>query len=279
MKPKIQELENANQKVQAELETAKETIKGLDTANQKVQQLEKEKTDLENANEKAKDEETTLEEQLEKKGKELETAKKEAEEKLKQELEKEKEKLKAKTQELEAAKREAEKKLKQELEKEKEKLKAKTQELEAVKGEAENKQQELQTQSTQAKDEKTTLEEQLKKKGKELETARYTAIVGMSSTAGLVAFIALKCTVRLDIWVMVGIAAVSAAVVGGITYAVLPSTRVDGAEAQVVDEVGRVNSKVADNGIWETYSSFLRGGRIRIDDDEEVECQQCIVMT
>ncbi|WP_353284125.1 hypothetical protein [Wolbachia endosymbiont (group A) of Lasioglossum fulvicorne] len=279
MKPKIQELENANQKVQAELETAKETIKGLDTANQKVQQLEKEKTDLENANEKAKDEETTLEEQLEKKGKELETAKKEAEEKLKQELEKEKEKLKAKTQELEAAKREAEKKLKQELEKEKEKLKAKTQELEAVKGEAENKQQELQTQSTQAKDEKTTLEEQLKKKGKELETARYTAIVGMSSTAGLVAFIALKCTVRLDIWVMVGIAAVSAAVVGGITYAVLPSTRVDGAEAQVVDEVGRVNSEVADNGIWETYSSFRRGGRIRIDDDEEVECQQCIVMT
>ncbi|WP_265036762.1 AAA family ATPase [Wolbachia endosymbiont (group A) of Anomoia purmunda] len=95
----------------------------------------------------------------------------------------------------------------------------------------------LKTQMTEAERKNKELEAKNKtiEQPKQGNGARYTAIVGMSSTAGLVAFIALKCTVRLDIWVMVGIAAVSAAVVGGITYAVLPSTQVDGAKAQEVD--------------------------------------------
>ncbi|MFP3033708.1 MAG: hypothetical protein ACEY3M_22295 [Wolbachia sp.] len=63
---------------------------------------------------------------------------------------------------------------------------------------------------------------QLEGKNKELENksktiqqpkqgngARYTATVGMGLAAGLIAFTALERTVRLDIWVMVGIAVVS----------------------------------------------------------------------
>ncbi|WP_250295627.1 hypothetical protein [Wolbachia endosymbiont of Oedothorax gibbosus] len=89
--------------------------------------------------------------------------------------------------------------------------------------------------------------EQLEKKNKELEAenkkiqqlkqgngARYTATVGMVLAAGLVAFTALERTVRLEMLVMIGIAVASALVVGGITYAALPSTQVDGAESQGV---------------------------------------------
>ncbi|WP_231115876.1 MULTISPECIES: hypothetical protein [Wolbachia] len=64
--------------------------------------------------------------------------------------------------------------------------------------------------------------------------ARYTATVGMGLAAGLIAFTALERTVRLDIWVMVGIAVVSTLAVGSITYAALPSTQVNGAEVQGV---------------------------------------------
>jgi len=93
---------------------------------------------------------------------------------------------------------------------------------------------------------------QLEKENKELEAknktteqpkqgngARYTATVGMGLAAGLIAFTALERTVRLDIWVMVGIAVVSTLAVGSITYAALPSTQVDGAKAQEVNENGK----------------------------------------
>ncbi|WP_353281677.1 hypothetical protein [Wolbachia endosymbiont (group A) of Aleiodes leptofemur] len=97
---------------------------------------------------------------------------------------------------------------------------------------------------------------QLEKENKELEAknktteqpkqgngARYTATVGMGLAAGLIAFTALERTVRLDIWVMVGIAVASSLVAGGITYAVLPSTQVDGAKAQEVNEMGKRSNK------------------------------------
>ncbi|WP_265027446.1 hypothetical protein [Wolbachia endosymbiont (group A) of Bombylius major] len=89
--------------------------------------------------------------------------------------------------------------------------------------------------------------DKLKKENEELEAknktteqpkqgngARYTATVGMGLAAGLIAFTALERTVRLDIWVMVGIAVVSTLAVGSITYAALPSTQVNGAEVQGV---------------------------------------------
>ncbi len=95
---------------------------------------------------------------------------------------------------------------------------------------------------------KTSRVHQLEKENKELEAknktteqpkqgngARYTATVGMGLAAGLIAFTALERTVRLDMLVMIGIAVTSALVAGGITYAALPSTQVDGAKAQEVD--------------------------------------------
>ncbi|MFP3030387.1 MAG: hypothetical protein ACEY3M_04230, partial [Wolbachia sp.] len=94
--------------------------------------------------------------------------------------------------------------------------------------------------------------DKLKKENKELEAenkkiqqlkqgngARYTATVGMGLAAGLIAFTALERTVKLEMLVMIGIAVASALVAGGITYAVLPSTQVDGAKAQEVNENGK----------------------------------------
>lgn len=69
--------------------------------------------------------------------------------------------------------------------------------------------------------------------------ARYTATVGVGLAAGLIAFTALERTVRLEMLVMIGIAVASALVAGGITYAALPSTQVDGAKAQEVNENGQ----------------------------------------
>ncbi|MDX5527211.1 MAG: hypothetical protein O7167_05060 [Wolbachia endosymbiont of Andrena nigroaenea] len=69
--------------------------------------------------------------------------------------------------------------------------------------------------------------------------AKYTATVGMGLAAGLIAFTALERTVRLEMLVMIGTAVVSALVAGGITYAALPSTQVDGAKAQEVNENGK----------------------------------------
>ncbi|MBC6686236.1 hypothetical protein H9I48_03195 [Wolbachia pipientis] len=69
--------------------------------------------------------------------------------------------------------------------------------------------------------------------------AKYTATVGMGLAAGLIAFTALERTVRLEMLVMIGIAVASALVAGGITYAALPSTQVDGVKAQEVNENGK----------------------------------------
>ncbi|WP_341811131.1 hypothetical protein [Wolbachia endosymbiont (group A) of Oxytorus armatus] len=98
--------------------------------------------------------------------------------------------------------------------------------------------------------------DKLKKENKELEAenkkiqqlkqgnaARYTATVGMGLAVGLVAFTALERTVKLEMLVMIGIAVASALVAGGITYAVLPSTQVDGAKAQEVNEMGKRSNK------------------------------------
>ncbi|MGL9718771.1 MAG: hypothetical protein ACR5K9_09190 [Wolbachia sp.] len=64
----------------------------------------------------------------------------------------------------------------------------------------------------------------------------YTAAVGVGLAAGLVAFTALDRTVRLDMWIMVGIAVVSALAVGGIAYFALePSTQVNKVETQEVN--------------------------------------------
>ncbi|WP_353273638.1 hypothetical protein [Wolbachia endosymbiont (group A) of Agelastica alni] len=105
--------------------------------------------------------------------------------------------------------------------------------------EVENLKKDLQAQNSQV--------QQLTQKNKELEAknktteqpkqgngAKYTATVGMGLAAGLIAFTALERTVKLEMLVMIGIAVASALVAGGITYAVLPSTQVDGAEAQEV---------------------------------------------
>ncbi|WP_265016324.1 hypothetical protein [Wolbachia endosymbiont (group A) of Andrena dorsata] len=135
----------------------------------------------------------------------------------------------------------------------------------------------LQTQLGAANTQKTELEKQLSKKGEELEAeklkaeqektelqakfdqekqaleaknktteqpkqgngARYTATVGMGLAAGLIAFTALERTVRLEMLVMIGIAVASALVAGSITYVALPSTQVDGAKAQEVNENGK----------------------------------------
>ncbi|WP_264338359.1 hypothetical protein [Wolbachia endosymbiont (group A) of Cheilosia soror] len=125
-----------------------------------------------------------------------------------------------------------------------EQLKTNNQEIAQLNTEAEKLKTDLKDQKDEA--------EQLKEKNKELEAknktteqpkqgngARYTATVGMGLAAGLVAFIALERTVRLDMLVMIGIAVASALVVGGVTYAALPSTQVNGAEAQEVN----VNNK------------------------------------
>ncbi|MFP3016438.1 MAG: hypothetical protein ACEY3H_02490, partial [Wolbachia sp.] len=72
---------------------------------------------------------------------------------------------------------------------------------------------------------------------KQSNAARYTAGIGVGLAAGLIAFTALERTVKLEMLVMIGIAVASALVVGGITYAVLPSTQVDGVKAQEVNKI------------------------------------------
>lgn len=125
-----------------------------------------------------------------------------------------------------------------------EQLKTTSQEIAQLNTEAEKLKTDLKDQKDKA--------EQLEKKNKELEAknktteqpkqgngAKYTATVGMGLAAGLIAFTALERTVRLEMLVMIGIAVTSALVVGGITYAVLPSTQVNGAKAQEVNENGK----------------------------------------
>ncbi|QTP61567.1 hypothetical protein HUB92_01000 [Wolbachia endosymbiont of Wiebesia pumilae] len=99
----------------------------------------------------------------------------------------------------------------------------------------------LQNRLTEAEEKNRKLEDKSKttEQPKQGNGARYTATVGMGLAAGLIAFTALERTVKLEMLVMIGIAAASALVAGGITYAVLPSTQVDGAKAQEVNENGK----------------------------------------
>ncbi|MCA4774809.1 hypothetical protein IHO40_01355 [Wolbachia endosymbiont of Mansonella ozzardi] len=76
--------------------------------------------------------------------------------------------------------------------------------------------------------------QKLQKESKELEAKKqpteqsraptHTATAGVGLAAGLVAFIALKRTVRLDIWVTVGIAVVAALAISGGAYLALKSS-------------------------------------------------------
>ncbi|WP_353271091.1 hypothetical protein [Wolbachia endosymbiont (group A) of Alloplasta piceator] len=93
--------------------------------------------------------------------------------------------------------------------------------------------------------EKQTLEDKSKttEQPKQANGAKYTATVGVGLAAGLIAFTALEHTVRLEMLVIIGIAVTSALVAGGITYAVLPSTQVDGAKEQEVNEMGKRSNK------------------------------------
>ncbi|MDV6249149.1 hypothetical protein [Wolbachia endosymbiont of Zaprionus taronus] len=99
----------------------------------------------------------------------------------------------------------------------------------------------LQNRLTEAEEKNRKLEDKSKttEQPKQGNGARYTATVGMGLAAGLIAFTALERTVKLEMLVMIGIAVASALVAGGITYAVLPSTQVDGAKAQEVNENGK----------------------------------------
>ncbi len=99
----------------------------------------------------------------------------------------------------------------------------------------------LQNRLTEAEEKNRKLEDKSKttEQPKQGNGARYTATVGMGLAAGLIAFTALERTVKLEMLVMIGVAVASALVAGGITYAVLPSTQVDGAKAQEVNENGK----------------------------------------
>ncbi|WP_423348703.1 hypothetical protein [Wolbachia sp. wLmal] len=99
----------------------------------------------------------------------------------------------------------------------------------------------LQNRLAEAEEKNRKLEDKSKttEQPKQGNGARYTATIGMGLAAGLIAFTALERTVKLEMLVMIGIAVASALVAGGITYAVLPSTQVDGAKAQEVNENGK----------------------------------------
>lgn len=266
-KEELQEQLN-NRPSAAQLQEKEDKIKELEAKDQEITQLktqkgavEKEKQALEDANKKAKDEKTTLEEQLKKKGEELETANKTIEEKV-EELETAKKEAEEKITELEtqlktqpdaAQLQDKDEKIKDleaqlsnrpdaaQLQDEEDKIKELEAKINQPNAEVEKLKNDLKTKTSQV--------QQLTQKNKELEAknktteqpkqgngARYTATVGMGLAAGLIAFTALERTVRLEMLVMIGIAVASALVAGGITYAALPSTQVDGAKAQGVNE-------------------------------------------
>ncbi|MCM1001676.1 hypothetical protein [Wolbachia pipientis] len=240
-----------NGKSEVEVNISKHFIKELkDNADQLQDQLDTAKKELQTktqelkaAKEEAEQEKTTLEAQLAQANTNLENAKKEAENKQQE--------LQTQIQELEAAKQQKDeyiatlqdanelaKKLKkkdnqiEELSVQVDQLKQKTQVLEATNAEVKKLNTELEAQKSQV--------QQLQKRNKELEAQKqpteqskqskaptYTAVVGVGLATGLAAFTALDRTVRLDMWIMVGIALASALAVGGITYfALKPSTQV-----------------------------------------------------
>ncbi|MDG7056587.1 MAG: hypothetical protein LKM43_00295 [Wolbachia endosymbiont of Penenirmus auritus] len=205
------------------------------------------KQELEDAK-KADEEKTVLQAQLDAVKKE----KQDLETKLK-ETEKEKQELQTKLTQAEQEKNKALEDAKQQAEQENTNLQT---QLDAVKKEK----QELQTKLAQVEEKDKQIEEinakveelekklaakntevqKLQKENKELEAQKqpteqpkpgkapmYAAAVGVGLAAGLVAFIALEYTAKLEMLVTVGIAAASALAVGGITYfALKPSTQV-----------------------------------------------------
>ncbi|MFP3026235.1 MAG: hypothetical protein ACEY3L_08330 [Wolbachia sp.] len=211
---KITELEDAKQKAETDLQTKTQELQTKEDANQKA---EKEITQL-----KQQLQENHTAAQLQEKITALEDAKQKAETDLQ-----------TKTQELqtkEDANQKAEKEITQ--------LKQLLQENHTV--------AQLQEKITALEDAKQKAEEKNRKledKSKTIEqpkqsnAARYTAGIGVGLAAGLIAFTALERTVKLEMLVMIGIAVASALVVGGITYAVLPSTQVDGVKAQEVNKI------------------------------------------
>ncbi|MDR2978076.1 MAG: hypothetical protein LBU56_01350 [Rickettsiales bacterium] len=129
----------------------------------------------------------------------------------------------------------------------KEQLEAKNKEIAELKQQPSNAKVENLKKDLAAKD---TEVQQSQKKNKELKAKKqpteqskaptYTAAVGFGLAAGLIAFIALERTVRLDIWTMVGIVLASALAVSGATYLALkPSTQMNETETQ------RVNKEVS----------------------------------
>ncbi|KAG8173547.1 hypothetical protein JTE90_006266 [Oedothorax gibbosus] len=238
----VQQLTQKNKELETEKNEAEREKQNLEDAKKEAEEKQQElqtqlteanteKTALQTKLTQAEKEKTTLEEQLKKKGEELETANEQAEKKINE--------LNAEVAQLRAVPNDTAAQLKDKEDKIKE-LEAKINQPNA---EVESLKKDLQARNARV--------HQLEKENKELEAknetteqpkqsngAKYTATVGMGLAAGLVAFTALERTVRLEMLVMIGIAVASALVVGGITYAALPSTQVNGAEAQEVNENG-----------------------------------------
>ncbi|MDE5065146.1 coiled-coil domain-containing protein [Wolbachia endosymbiont of Drosophila tristis] len=234
---KITELEAAKKKAEEELRIKTQELQDqLDTAQQEKQDLEAEVEKL-----KAIDS-TALQQQLEEKNAkitELEALDAVA---LQQKLTEKENEMTALKAQLDAAVTK--------LEGEKTTLTNKKKDLEAQLNNQPNAAQlkakkdetkDLQNRLTEAEEKNGKLKDKSKttEQPKQGNGARYTATVGMGLAAGLIAFTALERTVKLEMLVMIGIAVASALVAGGITYAVLPSTQVDGAKAQEVNENGK----------------------------------------
>ncbi|GKS78816.1 hypothetical protein wHma_08230 [Wolbachia pipientis] len=258
LKPKIQELEAAKKKAEEELRTKTQELQDqLDTAQQEKQDLEAEVEKL-----KAIDS-TALQQQLEEKNAKITELEALDAVVLQQKLtEKENEmtalKAQQNTQEVAnlqqqlQAKDDEIKDLQEQLnnqpsaaqlqakDEEITQLKAQVQQLQAKNAEVVELNKQLEESKSlvdKLQKEKQTLEDKSKttEQPKQGNGAKYTATVGVGLAAGLIAFTALEHTVRLEMLVIIGIAVTSALVAGGITYAALPSTQVDGAKAQGVN--------------------------------------------
>ncbi|QMV45836.1 hypothetical protein HC358_01735 [Wolbachia pipientis] len=234
--PKVskKEAEKKNGKLQAKLNIAKKKRRNSETKiktlnaqieeqKQQVDTLAEEKAKvekLETAKKEAEDEKTELQTEFNAVEQEKQNLENEIKQKVDQ-FDRLKADLKDKNSEVEklnkdlAAKNTEATKLQTDLAK----LKTKTKELENAKKEVEKDKAELEAKN------KTT------EQPKQSNAALYTATVGMGLAAGLIAFTVLERTVRLEMLVMIGIAVASVLVAGGITYAALPSTQVNGAEA------------------------------------------------
>ncbi|MFJ5424092.1 hypothetical protein [Wolbachia endosymbiont of Drosophila barbarae] len=235
LKPKIQELEAAKKKAEEELRTKTQELQDqLDTAQQEKQDLEAEVEKL-----KAIDS-TALQQHLEEKNAkitELEALDAVVLQQKLTEKENEMTALKAQQNTQEVAN------LQQQLQAKDEEitqLKAQVQQLQAKNAEVVELNKQLEESKSlvdKLQKEKQTLEDKSKttEQPKQGNGAKYTATVGVGLAAGLIAFTALEHTVRLEMLVIIGIAVTSALVAGGITYAALPSTQVDGTKAQGVN--------------------------------------------